>query len=73
MARDVCIRNPNILVVWVTPPAEEKKRTMIVLVRNVAPVGTFPVKPIGVWDPQPSGGSFRLIFVILTGPRSMYF
>ena len=31
------------------PPAEEKNRTMIALVRAVAPVGTFPVKPI-IWD-----------------------
>ena len=40
------IRNAKISIVGTTPPAEEKKRTMIVLIRGVAPVGTFSTGPI---------------------------
>lgn len=38
------IRNPEISAVGTISPAEEKKRTMIVLIREmVAPVGSFPL------------------------------
>jgi len=48
------IRNLRVLVAGITLPAEEKKRTMIAQVRAVAPVRTFPTRPIdiGVWDPS---------------------
>jgi len=43
------VKDTRNTVVGRTPPAEEKKRTMIVLVnRDVAPVGTFPAG--STWD-----------------------